>query len=558
MNINAVLYRSRMLGAAVAVALTAGALVAPTASAVPPLCVGARHGCYHSLQAAIDAATPGATIRILAGSVPGGAKVTKDLTIVGAGPTRTRIVGGGPVLTLGSYGASDEPTVSISRVTITAGITRSSELSDARGAPGLIALGGGIEIPPNADFSGGAAVTIIDTVISGNRVAPSVAQDVGPPCPGNRLCPFAEANGGGIDNWGELTLRRVEIVHNRVGSASHLSDLASDAYGGGIQSWSGNLTIDDSMINDNQATVSAPNGRFADSGGVFVEGGALAMSRATISNNVAAAYVAFPASVDTLAIAGGIHVASGVSARLDHTTIAHNDASMHNSAGPAFAFSGGAHTDDTFTLDRDVIADNTVTAIASGRTGDAEADSGAGEIGGTITDTQLLDNHVIARAAAGDAYALGGAAIAVGIFVRTTVVGNRLWSRSSSGAAIAAGAGLDNGGDLALRFTTVGDNHGVADGPNASAQGGGVFSAATNYAPPATTLAIDRSVITDNSVDATTAQGGGIYTATPIQLVHAVVAANRPDQIFKSAMSIAARRPRAWVSTSAERVASAP
>ena len=92
-----------------------------------------------------------------------------------------------------------------------------------------MAEGGGIEIPPNADFTGGATVTISNSVITGNRVAPTQTLPFGPPCPGNVNCPYAAANGGGIDSWGTLTLTNTTVSNNRVGTASGLSSIASDA-----------------------------------------------------------------------------------------------------------------------------------------------------------------------------------------------------------------------------------------------------------------------------------------------------------------------------------------
>lgn len=59
----------------------------------------------------------------------------------------------------------------------------------------------------------------------------------------------------------------------RVGSASGLSTLASDAYCGAIQNQLGPLKTQDSTITGNVASASAPIGRFADSGAIFVEVG---------------------------------------------------------------------------------------------------------------------------------------------------------------------------------------------------------------------------------------------------------------------------------------------
>src|SRR4051812_11226646 len=94
-----------------------------TASARGDLCVGAEAGCFATVQAAVDAARDGDTIRLRAGTFAGGVIVDKSVTIDGSGARETVIAGGGPVVTIGEFGAAEEPTVSISGVTITGGPT---------------------------------------------------------------------------------------------------------------------------------------------------------------------------------------------------------------------------------------------------------------------------------------------------------------------------------------------------------------------------------------------------------------------------------------------------
>src|SRR5262249_29825643 len=154
--------------------------------------------------------------------------------LAGAGAGKTVISGGGPVMTIGTFGASSEPTVSISGVTITGGVTRSSpESVPCTGKAGAWAARGGLPGPPRPcssgrdgvcqadDFGGGATVTITNSVITGNLVAPTDSVPYGP-CGG---CPAAWAFGGGIDTAGSLTLANTTVSDNRVGSASGLSGL---------------------------------------------------------------------------------------------------------------------------------------------------------------------------------------------------------------------------------------------------------------------------------------------------------------------------------------------
>src|SRR3954449_12697496 len=110
-------------------------------------CVGPQAGCATTLQAAVDAAQDGDTVRLAAGTFAGGATVTKSVALVGAAENATVLRGGGPVLTIGTMFDPTPPTVSIRDVTITGGRTTSSPQSvEFVGQEGVLALGGGIEI----------------------------------------------------------------------------------------------------------------------------------------------------------------------------------------------------------------------------------------------------------------------------------------------------------------------------------------------------------------------------------------------------------------------------
>ncbi len=88
------------------------------------LCVGKKPGCYATIQAAVDAAHDGDTIKVGPGTYAGGISIGKSVRLAGAGAAATIIKGGGPVITIGSGGSN--PTVSIRGVTVTGGANDSS------------------------------------------------------------------------------------------------------------------------------------------------------------------------------------------------------------------------------------------------------------------------------------------------------------------------------------------------------------------------------------------------------------------------------------------------
>jgi hypothetical protein len=499
-------------------------------------------GCaYTQLAAALAAAHNRDTIRIGPGTYDGGVTIDVSVKLVGAGAGHTIISGGGPVLTIGEFGASTEPTVSIEGVTITGGITRSSpESTPFTGQEGVFAAGGGMEIPPNEDFSGGATVTIASSVITGNRVAPSDTAPFGPPCPSGP-CPFAFAGGGGIDSWGTVTLVDTTISNNRVGSASGLSTLASDAVGGAITNRLGPLTIIGSDIHGNQASATGPIGRFAEGGAIMAFGGALRISSSSVTENSAGLAASLPNSVELLANGGGMHISSDVStATISNTTISGNSVTMTNTVGDTQAFAGGilVDLDVDFTMSNSVVADNSVSsATLAGSSGNAEGDSGAGALLGTISNTRFTGNTVYVSSAAGDATALAGAMIDFGSITNSVISDNHVHASSPNGTVFAAGGAVvvDEPG-VTLRSSEVSANTIDATGASGSAQGGGIFNAPIADGPPGGPLTLVNSQVTANALTGSAGiarQGGGLYIQTlPLTLTHSVIANNSPDQCF--------------------------
>jgi hypothetical protein len=525
--------------AVAAAGATSGQASAATLTVCPSGCA------FSQIAPAVAAANNGDTISIAPGTYAGGFTITKSVTLAGAGADKTIISGGGPVITIGTFGASSEPTVSISGVTITGGVTRSSpESVPCTGKAGVWAAGGGIQVPPSTfffggdgvcqadDFGGGATVTISNSVITGNLVAPTDSVPFGP-CGG---CPAAWAFGGGIDTAGSLTLANTTVSDNRVGSASGLSGLARFAEGGGIFGARGEMTISNSAVSGNQAAAS-PHGPIADAGGIASTGN-FTMSNSSVTNNSATVSDDF---FFGSANAGGLHVKGNQegdpqAVSISNTTISGNAATVTSSAGAAFANQAGLAIDicppAPCALDNDTISDNSVTATA---TGFAFGARGAGEFGGTLSNVRITGNSVDVSSVAGDAIAFGGAFVFDGGTVTNSFVSNNhLHASAPLGTVDVGGGAITVFGATTLRSSSVSGNTVDASGASGSARGGGIFDGLNPFGPPGGPLVLQNSSVTGNTLSGTVVlQGGGIYLqGQPITLTHSVIAQNVPDQCF--------------------------
>jgi hypothetical protein len=532
-----------------------------SADASKTLCVGNEPRCYRTLQGAVDAAHDGDTIRIDRGTFVGGVQINTSVRVVGSGARRTTIRGGGPVLTIGAYGAKREPTVLIRDVTLTGGRTSSSAQSVALvGKAGVLALGGGIEVPPGANLGKGATVTIKDSVVSDNRVAPSATISSGLRC--GSACPFALAGGGGIDNWGQMALQGVTVSDNQAGGL-----LTSDANAAGIYTEQGSLTLHHSVVARNRTVAPHPYGRFAEGGGIYVSSnawftkprrrtGTLTIENSIVSGNSAALSAGFGTDIEAHASAGGIFIggddectkpSSGcVAARIRNSSVSENTVTASNTAGDAIAFSGGVNDDGSMMLSNSAIADNHVrVTVPAGSIAGASADSGAIGVGGyaAISNSRLTGNTVYASAPAGTASAAFGGLSSGNPSLTTTmrhsdISGNRLHASTITGSIIVQGAGIGhlNGGPLLIRDTTIRENVGTGNGPKGIAQGGGIWNATPDGSGPLGKLTLIDSTITFNALippAGISAQGGGIFTTTRPTIKHTTIARNQPDQCYK-------------------------
>jgi hypothetical protein len=493
--------RSAVTLCAALVAAGAAAGAAQPARAAT-LCAGSGSVCYATLKGAVDAAHDGDTIKVGPGTFAGGVTIDVSVRIVGAGAQATVIRGGGPVLTIGRQLDPDPPTVSIRGVTITGGDV------SARGEDTFAALGGGVFIEIGPDFGRGATVRITDSVITGNRAAPRET------IPGGD---FALAQGGGIDNFGDLTLVNTQVTNNESGSAPGRPSFATDANAGGIYNHiQAALTLERSVVRGNHARVTSAHAGAADSGGIFTLG-ETTITNSIVSENTAELVSSAPVTVDQASLAGGIHVAfcpvefCGPPHRttIRNSVVRGNRATARNVdvAGLAVGFAGGIEAEGPLLLERSMVTHNVVRAVSAP---DAAADGGGLEVVGqaTIRDSLIARNTVLAEA------------------VR---------------AALAQGGGIANAGQLTLDRTIVLGNSVRAIGAggdlpfgHASAvQGGGIWN--TTFGDDGPQLTMTDSAVLRNSLAASQGflvQGGGLYTDFPVSLRRTLVASNQPDQCF--------------------------
>ena len=512
---------------------------APHASASAPvsgpgaLCVGGA-GCLLTIQAAVDAAPVGATIRITAGTFAGGVTIGKSLRLVGSGAGRTVIRGGGPVLTI-STRASGPPAVSISGVTVTGGTARGD---------GVEAWGGGIFIPAADDGTVGATVILKDVAVKGNLAVPTATSPSpsGVKCPAGD-CPYAATRGGGIANFGTLTLDRSAVSDN--GAVGY----ASDANGGGIFSALGALILTSSSVDGNRA-VPDSIGRFAEGGGIFVDSGALTISYSRISNNRAELVTRWPIRpqgvlLDMNAHAGGIHVGDGSEVLIERTSIKGNAVRADDPDGEVVGFDSAILIGDShLVMRRSVVIGNRVT-VRTATSEDVGPSGTAVEVDGPaeISDSSITDNPVTVLAAGADAIAQATSGLAVFDFAgnprqvtvrNTRISGNPAVARSPEGSALTMGAGVFSNSLLALDGVLVQRNTGTARAPSATAQGGGIWNGPFLSGPPVqltltSTRVVDNALVTSpNGIR----QGAGLYTTEPITPLRSVIIRNVPDQCF--------------------------
>lgn len=558
---------------AAVISVLALSLISPAGASGDAPCVQVRGACFATVQAAVTTAQDGDTVRIPAGWFAGGVTITTSITLAGAGADQTVLIGGDHVLTVGTFGATSEPTVHIQGVTLTGGIAHSSPISvPFTGLDSVFATGGGLEIPPS-DAGMGATVTVVHSVIRGNRAAPTRTllpspsqQPFWPRCP-DGFCRFAAAQGAGVDNWGNLTLRNTTVANNTADGP------VSDSDGGGIHN-GGTLTLERSAVTGNRAAAGSPNGRFAEGGGIFSDDSTtLTMRASTVSGNTASLSSTFPyflpdgSTIDQLANSGGIHVGDHAHVTILSSAIDANTVSFDDPNGQWGVINAGLQVGQSPLMLRDTsISHNRLRAQVM-----TTADSGP--LGGaiewdftaTISRARIVGNTNIVTSRNGEA-GVAAAVAALAILTQgsdpgpstmsdSIIQGNTSTATTSTGPATVLGAGLLTQSSLTLHNVTISKNRGVSIGNGGLLRGGGIANGAllpgaTNDPPSRLTLQGTR--ITFNALSGGPAlhrQGGGIFTTAAITVSESVIARNRPDQCVGCSIPTAT----GWTRTSAGR-----
>jgi hypothetical protein len=480
------------------------------------LCVDtSSSGCFAALQPAIDAAHDGDTIAVGAGTFAGGLTIGKSVQIVGAGSSATIIRGGGPVITIGDRSGRTTPTVAISRVTITGGLSRTNP-----GGGESFATGGGVQIlGPSVGNATGATVSITDSVVSGNRASPLSVERNGVLCYPLQSC--ALAVGGGIDNAGDLTLTGTRITDNVAGSTPTEQSVATSAGGGGIENLPGaTLTLAQTVVSGNAASVTSADGTQAGGGGIG-DDGVLTIANSQISGNTSGLSTALPGSIfddsEAEAEAAGINISDGGRATIANSTVSGNTTNALNVGGDVNADTGGIDSDGILTLSNSDVERNAARADVPPGSG-----FGALALGGGL---EIEDGSTTLNT--------------------TSVDGNEISATSTTGLVVVNGAGLmnENRGHLTLHNSRVVDNTGAAVGLFGFANGGGIanLAAVPLVAPPAQ-LTLINSTLTGNTLSASPGiepLGGGLFTADvlsleslPVTSIHTEIDGNGPDQCF--------------------------
>jgi hypothetical protein len=553
----------------IAAAMAVGAIMATSIPAGAQVRAATLNVCSHckykTIQRALNHAGNGDTIRVGAGKYSGPITLVKSVKLSGAGAKSTIIRGhgSGPVVTVGVVNAATGPTVSLSGVTVTGG--RNTSYPDP-----FQPAGGGIGV------ESGSTVTINTSLITAN----SVRSLRSGPCAPNTC---SKAFGGGIANYGNLTINDTTVSDNSSLVLNATADFNS-VHGGGIySSGTGSLTLNRTTVAKNsltltRAAVSTNSALGAFSGGIETAGNSvLTIKNSTISANRVVCRTTTRSQtgqIGDLGVGGGGISMGGPAATITGSRIDGNSVSMTAYTGNASADGALGAGGGTLRLVDSEVNDNRVRVTVTSAQSNASATAGSSAVHSegptTIKDTKFIGNseaatgpdgsigqgilsffasqpltivgsvvsHNSARvtATSGSAFARGGIFSNLTSLLtirRSRITGNTL-QVSASGTATIQGVGISNGSGLDLESTVVSKNTGRAVGSAGTAQGGGIWNGDQGNGPASLNL-VDSSV-THNDLSASNAkikvQGGGLFTTAHVNMTKTTIAHNVPDQCF--------------------------
>lgn len=252
---------------------------------------------------------------ILASALP---TVTQALTIIGPSANQL-IVSGNSVVRVFII---DSPDVVISNISIRDGLVGTESPSG----------GAGIHVTSNA------ILELNDIVVSNNTAI----------------------GGGGIRNYGTLTLNNCTVIGNTATASSTYTFI----WGGGIFNQGGTLIINNSTISGNSTIASGTQQSYSTGSGIASLGNSASVSinNSTISGN--SGTVITSGSSSSLANGGGLYIYAGSSLTMNNSTVTNNTITNNDAGGEEgagiYCCSGG-----NLTLSNSIVAGNTNTAGSS-------------------------------------------------------------------------------------------------------------------------------------------------------------------------------------------------
>ena len=254
-------------------------------------CDVCRRGCrFASVQAAVDAAAPGGTIRLCPGTYPAPVAVAKDLTLRGAGANRSILDGGGTARATAVLTVGPGATVVVRALTIRGG--NGNENGGGIANAGALTLDG-VRVTGNVAKQGGGiahlagALTLVDSRLSGNEATGSSGQGGGLIVFGGTVtldgCDVTanEAPGSAGQGGGLYVLNGTEVRLN----GSRVTGNTAAHGGGGLFISNGAVTLTDSQVTGNETN---PANASSEGGGIKITGGTVTLSGSQVTGNTAA------------------------------------------------------------------------------------------------------------------------------------------------------------------------------------------------------------------------------------------------------------------------------